>query len=134
MWSLLKIRLEAPSAKELFSLPFVFVQTLLMIACSFTSGLAGALTHRGNKSGATALFFVTLVIGVFILLMQFHDYACLYATGNGLQRSAFTTSYFNLVGLHTFHLIFAILWTLVLVIPVFKNGLTAVNVKRADLS
>lgn len=121
---------DGPPASEILSPTTAMIQTLLLIACSFTSGMGGAFAHRKNKKGAIALFFVTFALGILFFGVQLHDFMRLYETGNGLQRSAFTTSYFNLVGLHTIHLVFGILWVLVLVIPVCKDGVSPVNLKR----
>lgn len=127
---LVKNTYGGPGPKELFCLPLVLVQTLLLITCSFTSGIGGVLAHRRHKSGSIALFLVTFVLGSLFLSIQLWDYARLVASGNSWQRSAFLTSYFNLVGLHTVHLIFGLMWIIVLIIPVFKRGVTDLSLKR----
>ncbi len=38
-----------PSGKELFSLPFVLIETLILLTSSFTCGLGLLATHRLDK-------------------------------------------------------------------------------------
>ncbi|MCH9630463.1 MAG: Cytochrome bo(3) ubiquinol oxidase subunit 3 [Chlamydiia bacterium] len=119
-----------PGVGELFSLPFVLTQTLILVACSFTSGIGGIFAHRKNKAGVIAFFFVTFALGLLFTVMQFCDYSRLIATGNSWHRSAFLTAYFNLVGLHTLHMIFGLIWVILLIIPVCRNGITDVSLRR----
>ncbi|PCI92260.1 cytochrome o ubiquinol oxidase subunit III [Candidatus Aerophobetes bacterium] len=127
---LVKNTFGGPGPSELFCLPMVLVQTLILITCSFTSGIGGIFAHRRNKAGVIALFSVTFALGLLFTVMQFCDYSRLIASGNSWHRSAFLTAYFNLLGLHTLHMILAMLWVILLIIPVCKQGITDLSLKR----
>jgi cytochrome o ubiquinol oxidase subunit III len=119
-----------PSARDLFHLPFTFTQTLILLISSFTIGLAGASAHRKNKNWTLTLFAVTFLLGIVFMGMELAHFARLVHEGNGWQRSAFLSAYFTLVGTHTIHMLFATLWVIVLTVPVWREGLTPVSVRR----
>ena len=51
-------------------------------------------------------------------------------TGAGPQRSAFLSSFFALVGTHGLHVLFGVVWLVVLCVQVHRHGLTRANVRR----
>jgi cytochrome o ubiquinol oxidase subunit III len=119
-----------PSGRELFHLPVVLLQTFILLTSSFTSGLAGALAHRKNKMGTIILFFITFLLGLAFTWMEFDEFARFVHEGNSWKKSAFLSAFFTLVGAHGIHMCFAMLWVFVLLIPVFREGLTSVNIRR----
>jgi len=119
-----------PSGKELFNLPFVLLQACILLSSSFTSGLAGALAHRKNKNGTIALFLLTFVLGLIFTWMEFGEFARFIHEGNSWKKSAFLSAFFTLVGAHSIHMCFALLWVVVLLIPVFREGLNPINIRR----
>jgi cytochrome o ubiquinol oxidase subunit 3 len=119
-----------PTGKQLFVLPFTLIQSILLLSASFTSGIGGVCAHRRNKSGVIFFFLLTFLLGMVFMGMEMSEFSHLIKSGNSWQRSAFLSSFFNLVGMHGLHMIFALLWTLVLLVPVFRFGITDVSVKR----
>jgi cytochrome o ubiquinol oxidase subunit III len=119
-----------PSASDLFHLPFLAIQALILLVSSFTVGLAGASAHRKNKNLTIALFAVTFLLGIAFIGMELADFMRLVHTGNGWQRSAFLSAFFTLLGTHGVHMIFAVLWVVVLIVPVWREGLTPVSIRR----
>lgn len=119
-----------PSGKELFDLPLILVQTLILLTCSLTSGLAGAMAHRNRKQGVTVLLSLTFLLGMAFLGIELADFKRLMISGNSWERSAFLSAYFTLIGTHGLHMVFALLWIPVLLWPVWCEGLTTVSVRR----
>lgn len=119
-----------PSAKELFSLPYSFTQALILLASSFTAGLAGIFAHRKLNHLTLTFFGITFVLGTLFMWMEFAEFARLVAADHSWRNSAYLSAYFTLVGTHGFHVFFALLWTIVLIIPVLIRGLTPVNIRR----
>lgn len=119
-----------PSAKELFYIPFTLVQTLLLLFTSLTSGLGGIFAHRRGKNKTIVFFLITFLLGLAFMWMEYTEFSRLINSGNSWQRSAFLSAFFTLVGTHGLHMIFGLLWIIVLIVPVFKEGITAVSVKR----
>ena len=119
-----------PSARELFSIDRSLIQTLILLVSTFLIGLATALAHRRNRGGTIALFTLTFVLGIAFMSIEWGTFARLIASGNSWDRSAFLSAYFTLVGTHGLHLIFGLLWIVVLIVPVWTQGVTPVTIKR----
>lgn len=119
-----------PSAFDLFDLPLVLIQTFILLTSSLTSGLAGAFAHRKNKNATIALFALTFILGFAFTWMEFSEFTRFVQQGNGWQRSAFLSAVFTLVGTHSIHMLFAMLWVIVLLVPVFREGCTSVSIRR----
>jgi cytochrome o ubiquinol oxidase subunit 3 len=121
-----------PGPRELFHLPSVFWQSVIMISASFTAGMAGACVHRKHKQGTLIWLFVTFVLGLAFLGMEGMEFSRLTATGNGWQRSAFLSVYFSLVGTHGVHILFGLLWILVYTIPLLKGDFSHITIRRVS--
>ncbi len=119
-----------PSAKDLFSLDHALVQTLVILVSALTVGLGGVYTHRKSKASALGLFTVTFVLGVVFLGMEISEFVRLVNSGDSWHNSAFLSAYFTLVGTHVFHVVFGLLWFIVLLLPAITQGLTDVNIRR----
>lgn len=119
-----------PPAKELFHLPFGLTLSLLLLAGSYTSGLAAASAHRKDRRWTLIFYGVTFLLGVVFIAMELTQFIHLINGGNGWSRSAFLSAFFNLTGMHMIHMIFAVLWILVLLVPVWREGVTSQNLIR----
>lgn len=119
-----------PSGRELFDMPLVLLQTVMLLTASFTCGLAGAYAHRKKTNWTILLFIITFVLGFAFTWMEFSEFARFIHEGNSWRRSAFLSAFFTLVGTHGLHMLFAMAWTIVLLIPVFREGLTSVSIRR----
>ena len=119
-----------PSAPELFKLPFILVQTLVLLVCAFTSGVAGVYAHRQHKRGVMTFLIITLALGAIFFAMGMMDFVRLIDIGASWQRSGFLSGYFTLIGTHTAHIAFALLWVIVLLIPLFKENLNSMHIRR----
>ncbi|HEY2810591.1 MAG TPA: cytochrome o ubiquinol oxidase subunit III [Rhabdochlamydiaceae bacterium] len=119
-----------PSAHELFDLPYVMIETLIFLTCSFTSGIAGVYAHRKDKGRTIAFFAITFLLGLVFLSMEVSAFSHLISAGNDWQRSAFLSAFFTLVGTLAFHVVFALAWTIVLLIPVMREGVNSVSIRR----
>jgi cytochrome o ubiquinol oxidase subunit 3 len=119
-----------PSAKDLFSPHYAFLQALLLLTCSFTVGLAGAAAHRKNKKETLVLFGLTFLLGLGFLIMMVSEFSRLLSAGHGWEKSAFLSAYYTIVGTFAAHVLFGLLWIIVLIIPVLRQGDTYVSIRR----
>jgi cytochrome o ubiquinol oxidase subunit 3 len=114
-----------PSARELFSMPFVLTETLILLASSFSFGLASLYAHHHNsKNKVLAWLLVTFLLGVAFLAMEMTEFSKLFQEGNSWQRSGFLSSFFTLVGTHGLHVTAGLIWMGGLVAQVFRHGIT----------
>lgn len=104
----------APSSMMLFDRPFVLIETLVLLASSFTCGLALLAARAKSAAGVWAALAVTFGLGVGFLVMEQHEFARFVAEGHGWQTSAFLSSFFTLVGTHGLHIFVGLLWLLAL--------------------
>jgi cytochrome o ubiquinol oxidase subunit 3 len=122
-----------PGGEELFSLPFVLAETLILLTSSFTCGL-GILYARENKKNYTlALFGITFLLGASFLCLEINEFHKLAIEGNSWRRSGFLSAFFTLVGTHGAHITAGLIWIIVMMAGVYKKGLTAVNIKRLTM-
>jgi cytochrome o ubiquinol oxidase subunit 3 len=122
-----------PNAAELFSLPFVLAETLILLTSSFTAGLAVLAAQAGKLRQVVAWFAVTFTLGAAFLTLELTEFSHLVAEGNSWQRSGFLSSFFTLVGTHGLHITIGLMWMLVLVIQVLRRGLNPSSVRRLTL-
>jgi cytochrome o ubiquinol oxidase subunit 3 len=119
-----------PSARDLFNLHYTLVQTLVILTGSFVIGLGSAMAHRRARTGTILLFILAFILGIVFFGMQLGEFSRLVEQGHDWKQSAFLSIYFTLLGTHALHVLFALLWFIVLLIPVFVHGLTHANIRR----
>lgn len=122
-----------PTEKELFDLPFILTETLILLTSSFTCGLAMLAVYRQRKQQALLWFGITFALGAVFLGMELYEFAHLIHEGNDWQRSAFLSAFFTLVGTHGLHITVGLLWIAVLCVQVVQRGLTAPVSRRLGL-
>jgi cytochrome o ubiquinol oxidase subunit 3 len=119
-----------PSVKDLFNLPYTLAPALILLISSLTIGLGAAMAHRKEKKSTITLFIITFFLGIIFVTMELTDMTRLVNCGSGWQRSAFLSAYFTLVGTHAVHMLFALLWVIVLIFPVYREGITPPSLRR----
>lgn len=119
-----------PSAKELFSLPFVLGETMILLTSSFTSGIALLYARRGGVKAAVLLLMITLCLGLGFLAMEVTEFRHLISEGHGPWASAFLSSFFTLVGTHGLHVSLGALWMMVLIAEILLLGVKAQTLDR----
>lgn len=119
-----------PSIGQLYRLPLAFMQTLLLLGCSFVSGLGGIAAQRRHKGGTLTCFMLTFLLGMAFMGIEFSELSRMVVSGDSWQKNAFLSAFFTLVGTHGFHLFFGLLWILVLLWPILRENVTEVSVRR----
>ncbi|MDO8603936.1 MAG: cytochrome o ubiquinol oxidase subunit III [bacterium] len=124
-----------PSAKELFSMPFVLVETLVLLASSFTFGLASLHAHH-HAEGRNCIpkvvkwLGITFLLGAVFLGMELFEFAKLLEEGNGWQRSGFLSAFFTLVGTHGLHVTAGLIWMGSVTAQVVRHGITERTINK----
>ena len=122
-----------PAGAQLFSLPNVLVETLLLLTSSFTCGLSMLAVQRRDKRAVLLLFGLTFLFGVAFLTLELHEFRDLVASGNSWRRSGFLSSFFTLVGTHGLHITIGLLWMAIMMSRLVQRGFTAANVRRLTM-
>lgn len=114
-----------PGGRELFHLPRVFAETVLLLSSSATCGLAMLAVHAGRVRAVLAALAATFVLGAGFIGMELAEFHALVLAGAGPQRSAFLSAFYTLVGTHGAHVSVGLLWLAVMMVQVRGKGLTA---------
>lgn len=119
-----------PGGGELFSLPYVLFETLILLTSSFTCGLAILAAHQRNRLFVQFWLAVTIMLGLGFLALEISEFQTLVHEGNSWQRSGFLSAFFTLVGAHGLHIIAGLIWMAVVLINITRQGLRPTNLKR----
>jgi len=111
-----------PSGHDLFDMRGVAMETGLLLASSFTCGLASIAADTRNATWFQIAMAITCVFGLGFLLLEGKEFAGLVAQGAGPTRSAFLSAFFTLVGCHGLHVSAGILWLLTMMAQVLTKG------------
>ena len=122
-----------PAGQQLFNLPYVLLETLILLTSSFTCGLAVLAAYRNRRNQVLAWFGVTFLLGLAFLTLEITDFSQLVHAGNSWTRSGFLSAFFTLVGTHGLHITAGLLWMLVLMAKIASSGLTRGNLRRLTL-
>ncbi|HEX3664287.1 MAG TPA: cytochrome o ubiquinol oxidase subunit III [Rhizomicrobium sp.] len=123
---------DGPSAKQIFDLNRVAIETACLLASSFTCGMASIAVAKRSRIGSQFWLVVTGLLGLAFLLLEASEFAALYAKGDGPTRSAFLTGFFTLVGCHGLHVSVGLLWLGTMMAQLFAKGFRA-DIRRRFL-
>lgn len=114
-----------PGPQDLYDLQSVFFQTLLLLASSFTFGMASlAMKYKQHNLLLLGWWLgVTLGLGVAFLGFETHDFLTMIAKGGSPTRSGFLSAFFDLVPLHGLHVASACIWLICLIGQISRYGL-----------
>jgi len=122
-----------PGGPQIFNLPYVLVETIILLTSSFTAGLVTISVSRANKRLALVFLAITFVLGLSFVAMELSEFSHLIHDGNSWTRSGFLTAFFTLVGTHGLHISIGLLWMLVMGYRIFKKGLTVNTIRQVTL-
>ena len=123
---------DGPSAKQIFELNRVAVETGCLLLSSFFCGTASIAVARRSQLWTQIALIVTGLLGLAFLLLEVSEFALLHARGFGPTRSAFLTAFFTLVGCHGLHVSAGLLWLGTMMAQLFAKGFRA-DIRRRFL-
>ncbi len=113
-----------PGPRDLYDLKSVFIETLLLLASSFTFGMASlAMKYRHDTSALIGWLVLTLLLGATFLGFEVHDFLSMIDKGGAPSRSGFTSAFFDLVPLHGLHVTGGCIWMLCLFGQLARYGM-----------
>lgn len=113
-----------PTPKDLFELPAVLVETMLLLASSAAYGLAMVAMHKGDLRSLRLGLVAAFALGLGFLVMELAEFRHFLSIGAGPDRSGFLSAFFTLVGTHGLHVTFGLLWIVVMLAQLSSKGLT----------
>ncbi len=119
--------------QQIVTLPYVLVESLLILSCSFTYGLS-AICSQGNRKALVWFWLcITFLLGLAFVCMEYHQLAYLVEHGHSWQQSAFLSIFFRLVGIHGMHVVIALVWTVILLIQFLYKPLNEMRTRLSCL-
>jgi len=108
---------------DLFDLPYLFTETMLLLLSSFTFGMSMIAMHRNQKKWVLFGLITTFLLGLGFIGMEIHEFSQMIISGSTPQRSGFLSAFFTLVGTHGTHVSFGLIWIFVMIFQIMKKGL-----------
>lgn len=121
---------NGPTSQQLFDLPFVLGETLILLTSSFTMGLAVLAAGRGYKKQTLVWLAITFLLGISFLTMELTEFHRFATTGASWQRSGFLSAFFTLVGTHGAHITVGLIWMAVVGFRLWRFQLRPTDVNR----
>lgn len=122
-----------PAGSDIFEMPLVLTETIILLVSSFTCGLAlVALKAKKIRSMVIALV-VTFLLGVGFLVIEVAEFVKFIGEGYGPDRSAFLSAFFTLVGTHGVHIFVGLIWLVTLLAVLARRGMSPKLIRQLTL-
>lgn len=122
---------SGPTGAEIFEILPVIIETILLLASSFTIGLGINAMRLGKQKAMVTFFALTLLLGLAFLGVEIYDFVVYIHEGATLQTSGFTAILFTLLGTHGAHVAFGILWGTMIILQVIRDGINERTANKA---
>ena len=119
-----------PTGEDIFELPFVFAETMLLLLSSITFGFGMLAMNKNKVSAVNTWLLVTFLLGAGFIAMEIYEFHHLIVNDAGPDRSGFLSAFFTLVGTHGIHVTSGLIWIIVMMVLISKKGLTERNRTR----
>jgi cytochrome o ubiquinol oxidase subunit 3 len=116
--------------KDITNLPYVLAETLVLLASSFTYGMAILSLYQNRTKQVIAWLLVTCLLGFSFVGLELNEFVKLVSEGHGWQNSAALTAFFSLVGTHGLHVTIGLLCMLVVILQLSMFGITPFMKRR----
>ncbi len=113
-----------PSPHEVASPIYAYAETVALFTSVLAYGIAMVELRRDRPGALMIWVAVAFVIGAGFLGMTWHELAGLVQGGAPPQRSGYLSIFFTLIAVHGLHIAFGLLWMIVMVAQVARQGLT----------
>lgn len=116
--------------KTVLDLKFVFVETALLLASSFTFGMAmlGAYAKDIKRMGKWLM--ITWLLGAGFIGMELYEFNHLLHIGASPVNGGYWSAFFGLIGTHGLHVTVGLVWMLVMFFHFRRDGLSDANMVR----
>lgn len=113
-----------PSPHDVASPIYAYVETVVLFTSVLAYGFAMVELRRGRSRTLMMWIAVAFVIGLAFVGMEWRELAGLAQGGAVPQRSGYLSIFFTLIVVHGIHIAFGLLWMVVMLAQVARNGLT----------
>ncbi|KMY29404.1 cytochrome c oxidase subunit 3 [Lysinibacillus xylanilyticus] len=118
------------TTQSLFELPLAFAMTMLLLTSSLTSVYAIYHMRNFNFKAMQTWLGITVLLGLGFLGLEIYEFNHYVGLGFTFNQSAFSTSFYSLVGTHGFHVTLGLVWITTLMLRNAKRGLNLYNAPK----
>ncbi|WP_075434061.1 cytochrome c oxidase subunit 3 [Buchnera aphidicola] len=108
---------------HLFSQTVILAKSLVLLFSSVSCSLAKHFFKTSNKLCVLFFLFTTFILGCAFIGIEYFDCIDIFHKGFYPSVNGYFSSFFALLGMHGLHVIFGLLWILVLIFQVLYFGL-----------
>lgn len=119
-----------PSASELFELPLIALATFILLTSSLMSVFAVQAMNRHDVKKVRFWLLITVLLGLCFLALEIYEFTHYVSLGHGFTTSAFSSSFYALVGFHGAHVVLGVVWISLLIAQLGRKGLTKVTAPK----
>ncbi|UVI28976.1 cytochrome (ubi)quinol oxidase subunit III [Paenibacillus spongiae] len=119
-----------PTSQELFQLPLVAAATFILLTSSLTSVFAIQAMHTNRVKSMLNWLILTVLLGAGFLGLEIYEFYHYVHEGHGFTTSAFSSSFYTLVGFHGAHVAFGVFWITMLIVQTFRKGLNTTTAPK----
>lgn len=103
------------------------VNTLFLLASSYTFIRAKKSVRNGDTRGLCAFLTITASLGLVFLLIQGYEWLQLLNFGLRVSTGTYASTFYTIVGAHAFHVFSAVSWLLVVLIRAWRGHFSPEN-------
>jgi cytochrome o ubiquinol oxidase subunit 3 len=111
-----------PAAQQLFDLRNTAVETVCLLASTFTCAMASLAVGERSQKWTQIALLATGLLGLAFIMLEVREFVSLVARAAGPSRSAFLSSFFTLVGCHGVHVSAGLLWLGTMMAQFYAKG------------
>lgn len=119
-----------PTGKDLFEVPQFTLETLILLTSSFTCGLAFHALKTGHLRRLVGWIWVTVFLGLAFIGIEVYEFIAYASEGATMQKSAFLSAFFTLVGTHGLHVTLGIIWLISVAIQLITRSIQPTTARK----
>jgi cytochrome o ubiquinol oxidase subunit 3/cytochrome aa3-600 menaquinol oxidase subunit 3 len=119
-----------PTEQHLFEIPVFTLETFLLLTSSFTCGLAMHAMRRGDLQKLIGWITVTVLLGLAFVGIEVKEFITYSLEGATMQRSAFLSGFYALVGTHGLHVSLGIVWLISVAIQLMRKSIQPTTIRK----
>ncbi|RCL00279.1 MAG: cytochrome o ubiquinol oxidase subunit III [Candidatus Tokpelaia sp. JSC188] len=123
------------AGKDFINLPFVMVETFLLLFSSISCGFAMVNLQTNNLQGTRLSLQITFILGLAFVGMEVYEFMHLIHQGVIPSVSTYWSAFFVLVATHGVHVIAGLIWMMCMFVHLSRYKLSRDNrIRMACLS
>lgn len=129
----LVLNIQAPeqfTLKHYIELKDVLIETFFLLFSNFTFCLAALNLYQNKRFKTQFWLFMTIVFGLGFLFYEITEFMHFSARGFRWDLSGQASSFFTLVGTHGLHVLFGLLWIVVMILQLSAISSTDILKRR----